>query len=469
MLIWQKVKLVAPKFGTSGLRGLVSELTDETCARYARAFLQVCGNGAPVLLGRDLRPSSQRIANAVAAGAASVGVRVVDCGAVPTPALALAALSRNAPSVMVTGSHIPADRNGLKFYSARGEITKAEEAAISEAAAKDSDPISTAEVATDHDQHAGARYLARYLSYFGAKVLSGLRVGVYQHSSVARDMLEAVLKGLGAEVISLSRSEVFVPVDTEAVDATTRQMFRDWATFHRLDAIASADGDADRPLLTDEAGEVIPGDILGTLTAMSVGADTVATPVSSNTLVEATGEFAKVIRTRIGSPYVIAAMEQAALSPCHPVGFEANGGFLLGFDAPGLPALMTRDSFLPILATLATACRRGLDLSGLVATLPARRTAADRLENVPVAKSQAFVTHLSGSSSARAEFFAPEGREAVVDLTDGLRVTFESGLILHFRLSGNAPELRCYAEAATSGQALAAMTAALSRAKSRLG
>ena len=108
---------------------MVSELTDGFCAGYARAFLKVCAPCDVVLIGQDLRPSSARIAAAVAAGAASLGVRVVDCGAVPTPALALAALGRKAPSVMITGSHIPADRNGLKFYSARGEITKAEEVA----------------------------------------------------------------------------------------------------------------------------------------------------------------------------------------------------------------------------------------------------------------------------------------------------------------------------------------------------
>ena len=122
--------VLPPKFGTSGLRGLVTELSDGLCAAYTRAFLRACGQPEMLLIGRDLRPSSPRIAAAVAAGAASLGVRVVDCGAVPTPALALAALARQAPSAMVTGSHIPADRNGLKFYTARGEITKADEGEI---------------------------------------------------------------------------------------------------------------------------------------------------------------------------------------------------------------------------------------------------------------------------------------------------------------------------------------------------
>ncbi|MDH5531766.1 MAG: phosphomannomutase, partial [Paracoccaceae bacterium] len=108
---------MAPKFGTSGLRGLANELTDELCASYVRAFLKGLPDCQTLLVGRDLRNSSVRISDAVISGAHSLGIDTVDCGELPTPALALAALARKAPCVMVTGSHIPADRNGLKFYT----------------------------------------------------------------------------------------------------------------------------------------------------------------------------------------------------------------------------------------------------------------------------------------------------------------------------------------------------------------
>jgi phosphomannomutase len=459
-----------PKFGTSGLRGLVVELTDALCARYAQAFLAVCGSGDAVLIGRDLRPSSARIAAAVAAGASAAGYRVICCGEVPTPALALAALGRGAPSVMVTGSHIPADRNGLKFYSAKGEITKAEEAKISRIAG-DGRPLKTREeVGAEQDGAINERYLRRYIEALPKGALRGMRLGVYEHSSVARDVLGAVLRGLGAEVVALGRSDSFVPVDTEAVAAETRKRLRDWVAEHGLDAVLSADGDGDRPLLTDERGAVIPGDVLGMLTALALGADCVITPVSSNTMIEASGAFDRVIRTRIGSPFVIAAMAAAA-PPCRPVGFEANGGFLLGFDAAleagVLARLMTRDSLLPLLMPLVLARRRGLTLGGLWASLPARHTASDRLENIATERSLALVSALSGSQSERAGFFAGFGPEAVVDRTDGLRVTFADGRILHLRPSGNAPELRCYAEAESSAAAEAALAEGLRRLRAR--
>jgi len=82
---------MAPKFGTSGLRGLVIELTDELCARYTRAFLQSTAHAGELVVAGDLRPSTRQHLAAVAAGARSLDVRVIDCGAVPTPALALEA------------------------------------------------------------------------------------------------------------------------------------------------------------------------------------------------------------------------------------------------------------------------------------------------------------------------------------------------------------------------------------------
>ncbi len=462
---------MAPKFGTSGLRGLVTELSDGLCAGYTRAFLSAVPHRGRLMVGRDLRTSSPRIAAAVAAAAREAGLQVHDCGELPTPALALAAMAAGAPSVMVTGSHIPADRNGLKFYADDGEITKADEAAILGAYAGDR-PAPPAPAVPEPG--ALPAYRARYLTGFGTGALKGLKVGVWQHSSVARDLITALLADLGATAVPLGRSDVFVPVDTEAVGGETRARLAAWATEHRLDAVVSADGDADRPLVADETGAVIPGDVIGTLTAIALGATDVVTPVSSNTMIEASGGFARVTRTRIGSPHVIAGMAGAMADPAsRTVGFEANGGFLLGFRAQGpagpLAPLMTRDALLPILMPLAECVRQGRSLCALVAALPARRTAADRLEDVATEASQTLVRGLSISGAERAALFGRLGPEAGVDLTDGLRISFTSGAIVHLRPSGNAPELRCYAEADTEAAAAGLVRATLAALRTRLG
>jgi phosphomannomutase len=180
---------------------------------------------------------------------------------------------------------------------------------------------------------AAGAYVARYVEAFGAQALPGARIGVYQHSAVGRDIVLAIVAALGAEAVPLGRSTRFVPVDTEAIRPEDVALAREWAAQHGFDAIISTDGDSDRPLLADHTGEWLRGDVLGVLCARALGAQTVVTPVSSNTVLERSGAFAHCARTRIGSPYVIEAMNAAlAAGEGKVCGYEANGGFLLASD-----------------------------------------------------------------------------------------------------------------------------------------
>lgn len=456
-----------PKFGTSGLRGLVTELTDDLVADHTRAFLTACPHGGAVHVGQDLRGSSPRIAAAVIGAVRGMGLTAVDHGVLPTPALALASMGAGQAAIMVTGSHIPADRNGLKFYLPGGEIAKSDEVAIG--AALGSGSVSAEMGALVQEAGAVVAYVARYVDAFGADALKGLRIGVYEHSSVARDALADALAGMGAEVVRLARADHFIPVDTEAVDADTREMLKGWCAEHALDALVSTDGDADRPMVVDARGILVPGDVLGPLVAQMLGADMICTPVSSNTLVDQLG-FGSVIRTKIGSPFVIAAMEEAGGKV---VGYEANGGFLLGFEAESpagkLAPLMTRDCLLPIVAPLAMARAKGVSLADLVSDLPPRFTAADRIAGISTEASKAFIAELTEDAAARAAFFADRAAETGIDLTDGLRVSFADGSVIHLRPSGNAPEFRCYAEAESSARAEALMRETLHAVADRLG
>ncbi|MFP7572464.1 phosphomannomutase [Marivita sp. S2033] len=455
-----------PKFGTSGLRGLVSDLTPDLVADYTRAFLRACPHGGAVHVGQDLRESSPDIAAAVIGAVRGAGLDAVDHGALPTPALALAAMRAGQAAVMVTGSHIPADRNGLKFYLPGGEIAKSDEQAILAALGSGSEPGQTG--GYRREKGALAAYVSRYVEAVGTEALAGWRIGVYEHSSVARDALAEALGQMGATVVRLARADHFIPVDTEAVDAGTRDMLKDWCAEHRLDALVSTDGDADRPMVVDAGGHLVPGDVLGPLTARSLGAEVIATPVSSNTMVDHMG-FAQVTRTKIGSPYVIAAMEDAGGKV---VGYEANGGLLLGFAAQGpageIAPLMTRDCLLPIVAPLAMARAKGVSLAELVSDLPQRFTAADRIAGIATEASHAFIAELTGNAEARAAFFADRPEETGCDLTDGLRVGFADGSVIHLRPSGNAPEFRCYAEAETVSRAETLMRETLAAVAARL-
>lgn len=468
------------KFGTSGARGLVTELTDLVAYTYTAGFLNFLrargelGHGVTqVAVGGDLRPSTDRIMTAVRRAVGDFGLLPLPCGHVPSPALALYGLERRIPAIMVTGSHIPDDRNGIKFSKPGGEILKEDESAMMAQVAEWSDALfddagrfvrpsaDPAPASDGHEAEVKARYIARYLAAFPGRPLAGMNLAVYQHSAVGRDVIVQILTGLGAEVSAVGRSESFIPVDTEAIRAEDVALAKGWAARGGFDAIVSADGDSDRPLVSDERGEWLRGDVTGILTAEFLGAHSVVTPVSSNTALEAIGAFPDVWRTRIGSPYVVAAMlaASAAGSP-RVVGYEANGGFLINSEIPlgegrTLGALPTRDAVIVMLGVLLLARQRGLSVSGLVAGLPARFTASDRLPGFPIEQGREILEALRDAERGAASTSplvallvgivgAPVEK---VDRTDGVRMTFANGEIVHLRPSGNAPEFRCYAEA----------------------
>ena len=438
-------------FGTSGARGLVVAMTDEVCAAYTQAFIRTVQSAfvfKQVAIAVDLRPSSPRIAEACAKMLRQLGFEVIFCGAIPTPALALFAQTRSIPGIMVTGSHIPFDRNGLKFYRPDGEITKSDEASM-----LTSELQSLSETATSlpvENPQARAEYIQRYKDLLGHQALAGLKLAIYQHSSVARDVLHSLLSDLGADVLCLERSDIFVPIDTEAVSAEDTQRGLDWAAEYQVDAIISTDGDGDRPLISDEKGNWLRGDIVGLLTAKALNISHLAVPVSCNTAIEASGFFQKVARTRIGSPFVIAGMEVLQKEGATSVaGFEANGGFLLGShisQAPSLQPLPTRDAVLPVVTLLAQVKAQAKPLSQLVAALPQRFTASDRLQNFPTEKSKALLSGWTDTPADMLKSLQLAEQISHIDTTDGLRATLQSGRVVHLRPSGNAPEFRCYVE-----------------------
>ena len=458
-------------FGTSGARGLVSAMTDEVCYTYTRGFLQYLERereiqrGGRVAVAGDLRSSTPRIMRAVMKAIADHGSVPVNGGRVPTPAVALFGFAQKIPSIMVTGSHIPDDRNGIKFYRPKSELLKRDEPGMKEQVvelppdfdAKGATLPSAQRIEPTVEAEIERRYVQRYFEAFAEGALRGAKIGLFEHSAVGRDVLFEVLTGLGATVTRLGRSEAFIPVDTEAIRPEDVASAARWAGEHEFDTIVSTDGDSDRPLVSDEHGKWLRGDVAGILTAKFLGATFVATPVSCNTAVEKSGAFQRVVRTRIGSPYVIEAMNSALGGAEKVVGYEANGGFLTATDftlAGPLPALPTRDALLVPLAVLLSARAQRTTISSLLASLPQRFTASDRLEDFPTALSKERLGALAqGGPAAIAAAFPAFGEVAEVSTVDGLRVTFASDEVVHLRASGNAPELRCYTEAGSEPRA----------------
>lgn len=490
------------RFGTSGRRGLVADLTHLEIYLNALAELEYLQaltpeeggirRGEEVFFALDLRPSSPHIAQAIAAAIRDAGMTPVNMGCIPTPALAAFAFPRQRASIMVTGSHIPFDRNGYKLNTARGELMKHHEAPINARVAEvrqrlyrqpfDESPFNedgqfknTPPALPEASTAARDEYKTRYTSFFSGLTLTGLRLLVYQHSAVGRDLLCETLSALGAEVIPAGRSETFVPIDTENIDAATLAAMQQLLDEHGpADAIVSTDGDSDRPLilgidLATRKARFFGGDLVGMIVAQALQADAVVVPISCNDAIDR-GPLAPALepKTRIGSPFVIAGMEAALARGRRRVcGWEANGGFLTAstFERGGntLSALPTRDAFLPILAVLFEARARNLPLTALFDQLPARFSRAALLKNFPRPAALAIVERFTPQASDGsdqpgifadlASFFPAFGPIHRLDYTDGVRVIFENGDVAHIRPSGNADELRIYAVSDTQARA----------------
>ncbi len=326
---------------------------------------------------------------------------------------------------MVTGSHIPFDRNGIKFNLSSGEVLKSDESGILECVQRArrveyARPPSDSRFGDDGmfkprqagdlpavNPEAGRAYLRRYLDFLPDNALLGQRVVFYQHSAVGRDLLPDLLRSLGAEVVPLGQSEKFVPINTEAIsDDKLRQLQRlvDQArqVYGRVDAILSTDGDSDRPLLAGvtEEGRVrfFGGDLLGIVTAEFLNADAVVIPISANDAVDhwAAARCISVTKTRIGSPHVIQGMRQVT-GASRVVGWEANGGFLTATsitrNGRTLAALPTRDAALPLLAALSAANENHLSVIELFGQLPRRYGRAGLLDQFPAESGKAVLDY----------------------------------------------------------------------------
>jgi phosphomannomutase len=441
------------KFGTSGARGLAADFTQHICAAFAMAFIEHgkrCGklsnDNLCVAIGIDNRPSSFAMAQSVAAGLVAIGFDYEFEGVLPTPALAYAAMQRGQASIMVTGSHIPFDRNGLKFYYPKGEITKLDEQGILSQSSELSDELNVPELI--ECESAKNTYINRYLTYFSELDLTGKKIGVYTHSSAGRDLYLRLLQQFGATVVELGRSETFVPIDTEAVSKEDQQTAKVWANELNLDAIVSTDGDGDRPLVADEFGNWLRGDVLGLIVSQLLKIKALSVPINCNSAIELSGSFQQVARTKIGSPFVIEAFANLQKQYKIVAGFEANGGYLLASDIDEggklLSSLPTRDALLPILVLLAQLNK--LPISRLANTLPKRFTVSTKIESVSSHAGLVFLKALqSDTERSLAELGISHG-VIEFDNTDGTRLILSNKEIVHFRCSGNAPEMRCYIE-----------------------
>lgn len=291
-------------FGTDGVRGIVGEsLTPDLVERLGRAATTWAGGGR-VLVGRDTRGSGPELEEAFAGGVVSAGGTAVLGGVLPTPAVALYALDLGA---VVSASHNPPEYNGIKLFDRDG-------AKLDDAAEEDIegllDDSGFGGGAVERDDGIADRYLEHVVDRFGTD-LSKLRLAVDCANGAYSELAPEAFRRLGAEVTTVAAEPDGnnINLNCGATDLTTLQQT---VTSSAQDLGIAFDGDGDRMLAVDGAGEPVDGDQILAILALHLGVDLVVVTSMTNLGFHAlmAERGIRVVTTGVGDRYVLEALRR---------------------------------------------------------------------------------------------------------------------------------------------------------------
>jgi phosphoglucosamine mutase len=415
-------------FGTDGVRGLANrEVTAElalglsVAAAHVLADAGAFGGRRPrAVVARDGRASGEFLEAAVVAGLASAGVDVSLVGVLPTPAAAFLTDSLDADlGVMLSASHNPMADNGIKFFSRGGhKLDDAIEDAIEERLREPWERPVGADVGRVRREVKSFRQYADHVLSTSDQRLDGLTVVVDCANGAASQVAPDVLERAGARVIAIHAEPDGLNIN-DGCGSTHLEDLIAAVLEHGADAGIAHDGDADRCLAVDAAGNVVDGDqILAILaTAMKrrglLAHDTVVATVMSNlgfTLAMRAAGI-RVVETGVGDRYVLEAMREGG----YVLGGEQSGHVVMSQYATTGDGLLTA---LHLLAEMAATGRPLADLAGMVTKLPqvlvnVRDVDRTRLDEASaVAEAVAAATEELGDSGR--VLLRPSGTEPLV-------------------------------------------------------
>ena len=423
-------------FGTDGIRGVAgTDLTGELARDLGRAAVVVLGRhgaGRPTfVIGRDTRRSGEWLEESLAEGIRSGGGDAILVGVEPTPGIAFLTVELGASSgVVISASHNPPQDNGIKFFSADGmkfpdQLEDEIEAALGE-------PLASTVIAGEVRQADVGR--ERYLEHLVASAdapLDGMSVVVDCANGSASGFAPQVLERLGADVHA-----IFDRPDGDNINVDCGALHPEVvaAEVVRLgaDAGVAHDGDADRALFADAAGNVIDGDQVLAACALamqargSLSGSTVVTTVMANLGFHRAMRDAdiRVIAAKVGDRYVLEEMLRTGTV----LGGEQSGHIIFREQAT------TGDGLLTAVRFLSLAAARGASIQDL----------ASCMHRFPQALVNISVSHPSRLQDAKDVWEAVRSAEEMLG---------HSGRVL-VRPSGTEPLVRVMVEAETQEDAV---------------
>lgn len=365
-------------FGTDGVRGDArSELTPEFIEALGLAAGPVLG-GDRLAVGRDPRASGPDLVGAFCRGVRRAGVRAVDLGVVPTPAVARWCEDEQVAGAMVSASHNLWHDNGVKLFAPGGR--KLDDEAQSEierrlAETPDSapaDPLPPTDAATGEE--AGEKALRRHVRAVGASIggrdLEGLRIVIDAANGAAYRSGPECLRALGADVETIHASPDGYNIN-DGCGSLHPESLQAAVVSRGADAGVAFDGDADRVLAVDAGGDLVDGDQILAVCAIDRarrgqldGGAVVVTVMANLGLRQAMATHRiSVVETPVGDRYVLGALEERGLV----LGGEQSGHLIFRDLAT------TGDGLLTAVQLLDAVKRSGRSLRDLAAAAMTRR------------------------------------------------------------------------------------------------
>ena len=350
---------MARLFGTDGIRGVAGiDLTADLARNLGRAAVEVLGrHGATqpptFVVGRDTRASGEWLEDALTDGILTAGGDVLLAGIEPTPAIAYMTVDLGASSgVVISASHNPADDNGIKFFSLEGmKLPDHIEDEIEREVGREPRPASRrGRISPTPEGREG--YLLHLERAADAR-LDGMKVVVDCANGAASAVAPEVLRALGAEVVAINATPDGQNIN-DGCGALHPEVAAAEVVRAGADAGVSHDGDADRALFADAAGNVIDGDQVLAASALAMhergtlkGDVVVGTVMSNLGLVHAMREAGiELVQTRVGDRYVLEEMERRGAS----LGGEQSGHVIFREQATTGDGLLTAVRFLSLAA-----------------------------------------------------------------------------------------------------------------------
>ena len=438
-------------FGTSGIRGDADKLfSDQFCFDLGRAFaifLTLNKQSSLVAVGMDPRDSSPRIKNWVSQGLLYEGIEVFDQGVSPVPAINQILKSNTSlgGAIMISGSHIKPHLNGVKFFCFMAEILKRHEKHIEKIYLNIKEEVlkirvqknNTAIDNSANESYSNFLYSCAHLKYPAWTVV------VDPGDGATSDVLPNFFRRIGLNVCEINSSVQgnFFSRDTE-VEGDFKELQNE-VVKRKANFGIGFDSDGDRAIFIDEKGNYIPGDFTGALIAKNVVGNSVVTPINTSSVVDYIGK--KVIRTKVGSPHVIAAMQKFKST----FGFEANGGGIF-------LETMSRDGGRTAVEILNILAKNKCKFSQLFKELPKFYIARTKIDYEWRRQDEIL------------DFVKKKIKYIKKDETDGLKLWINKSTWILFRSSQNAPEFRVFAESENETKANNLMLDGINLVKSAL-